>query len=90
MGSLVVDTDANEAFFVLKGADTAVAPLLRHIEDMKSVDSLSTSLAREGLRTLVFAMRPISSVQQAESWVAARKEGKISEEELRTTLESKL
>jgi len=35
-------------------------------------------------------MRHIGSVQQAESWVAARKEGKMTEEELRTTLESKL
>ena len=90
MGSLIIDTDVNEAFFVLKGSDTAVSPLLQYIEDMKSMDKLSTQLAKEGLRTLVFAMRHISSVNQAESWVAARREGKMTELELRQTLENKL
>jgi magnesium-transporting ATPase (P-type) len=42
MGSLIIDTDVNEAFFVLKGSDTAVSPLLQYIEDMKSMDKLST------------------------------------------------
>ena len=90
MGSLVIDTDVNEAFFVVKGSDASISPLLQYIEDMKQVDYLSTQLAKEGLRTLVFAMRHITSVQQAETWVNARREGKMTEEYFRNLLETKL
>jgi magnesium-transporting ATPase (P-type) len=53
----VVDTDINEAFFVLKGSDTAICPLLTLASQKTVVEKLTTKLAEEGLRTLVFAIR---------------------------------
>jgi magnesium-transporting ATPase (P-type) len=57
MGQLVVDTDIEEAFFVVKGSDTAIGPLLKLATQKILVDNLTTKLAQEGLRTLVFAVR---------------------------------
>jgi magnesium-transporting ATPase (P-type) len=61
MGSLIIDIDTNEATFVIKGSDTAILPFLKYEYERKEVEELTTLLAKQGLRTLVYAQRQINS-----------------------------
>jgi len=47
---------------VVKGSDETVMSLLEDAEEIDKVFEISTELAKEGLRTLVFASRKLDSV----------------------------
>ena len=55
MGSLILDLDTNEVTFIIKGSDSAILPFLKYEYERKEVDTLTTQLAKDGLRTLVYA-----------------------------------
>jgi phospholipid-translocating ATPase len=57
MGVLVRSEGETGAWFVLKGADSAVLPMCRANE---WVEEEVSNMAREGLRTLVYAARNLS------------------------------
>lgn len=72
MGVIVQDRQTRNITLYVKGADTVMAKKVRYNDWL---DEECGNLAREGLRTLVFAKRELSAVdhaQFADKWQAAR------------------
>ena len=55
MGQLVYNLGTDEILFVIKGSDESIMSLLSNSTEIEKVFKISTELAKEGLRTLVFA-----------------------------------
>jgi len=69
----------DEVLFVVKGSDEIVMSLLEDPKEVDKVFEVATDLAKEGLRTLVFASRKLDSVKQAKDLVIMRQEGTLTE-----------
>lgn len=57
MGIIVRDKQTNEIVFYLKGADTVMQNIVQYSDWLQEE---SSNMAREGLRTLVIAKKPLS------------------------------
>lgn len=88
MGIIVRDKVSNKIEFYMKGADMMMA---RIVEASDWLEEECGNMAREGLRTLVFGMRSIST-EQYESWLDRYNEAKTSihdrEKQVQAVIES--
>lgn len=66
MGIILKDVVSDEHLFFVKGADSAIAPMLRKEDDRILSKEVSEQLSKQGLRTLVFALKRLTVSEYSE------------------------